>query len=147
MVTPVALPDSKQIAIDLLQTALGDAARVVGELPDPATFDTELPLVRILRIGGTAGLRGWADSSAIDRPRFSVDCYAPAAPALGAAMRLAIQVRGEWELLPGQATADGIVTATSEETGPQDRPEEPNTGVRRVGMTLGMSVRPPRTDR
>ena len=27
----------------------------------------------------------------------------------------------------------------------QDRPEEPNTGVRRVGMTLGMSVRPPRT--
>jgi hypothetical protein len=147
MVTPVALPDSKQIAIDLLQTALGDAARVVGELPDPATFDAELPLVRILRIGGTAGLRGWADSSAIDRPRFSVDCYAPAKPSLGAAMRLAIQVRGEWELLPGQATADGTVTATSEETGPQDRPEEPNTGVRRVGMTLGMSVRPPRTDR
>jgi hypothetical protein len=54
-------------------------------------------------------------------------------------------VRGEWELLPGQSTAAGIVTATSEETGPQDRPEEPNTGVRRVGMTLGMSVRPPRT--
>jgi hypothetical protein len=102
-------------------------------------------IVRILRIGGTAGLRGWADSSAIDRPRFSVDCYAPAKPALGAAMRLAIRVRGEWELLPGRSTAAGIVTGTSEETGPQDRPEEPNTGVRRVGMTLGMSVRPPRS--
>ncbi|WP_069744750.1 MULTISPECIES: hypothetical protein [unclassified Streptomyces] len=144
MTTPV-LPDSKQIAIDLLQSALGSTARVVGELPDSAGFDAELPLVRILRIGGTAGLRGWADPSAIDRPRFSVDCYALAKPALGAAMRLALRVRGEWELLPGQATADGIVTATSEETGPQDRPEEPNTGVRRVGMTLGMSVRPPRT--
>jgi hypothetical protein len=60
-------------------------------------------------------------------------------------MRLALRVRGEWELLAGQSTADGIVTATSEETGPQDRPEEPNTGIRRVGMTLGMSVRPPRT--
>lgn len=148
MATPVQLPDGKQVGIDLLQAALGASALVVGELPEGDAFDTVLAehggIVRVLRIGGTAGLRGWADSSAIDRPRFSVDCYAPAKPALGAAMRLAIQVRGEWELLPGQATADGIVTATSEETGPQDRPEEPNTGVRRVGMTLGMSVRPPR---
>lgn len=149
MATPVALPDSKQIAIDLLQTALGNAARVVGELPEPADFDAALAefggIVRVLRIGGVAGLRGWADNSAIDKPRFSIDCYAPTKPTLGAAMRLALRVRGEWELLPGQSTADGIVTGTSEETGPQDRPEEPNTGVRRVGMTLGMSVRPPRT--
>lgn len=145
MPTPVVLPDSKQVAIDLLQAALGDAARVVGELPGPPEFDTALPLVRVLRLGGIAGLRGWADSSAIDRPRFSVDCYASATPSLGAAMRLALRVRAEWELLPGQNTAAGIVTGTSEETGPQDRPEEPNTGVRRVGMTLGMSVRPPRT--
>lgn len=145
MSTPVVLPDGRQIAIDLLQAALGTDARVVGELPDGAAFDAALPLVRILRIGGTADLRGWADVSVRDQPRFSVDCYAPAAPSLGAAMRLALRVRGEWELLPGQATADGIVTGTSEETGPQDRPEEPNTGVRRVGMTLGMSVRPPRS--
>jgi hypothetical protein len=149
MATPVALPDAKQIAIDLLQTALGTSALVMGELPDSVEFDRLMAqyggLVRILRIGGTAGLRGWADSSAIDRPRFSVDCYAPAKPALGAATRLAIRIRGEWELLAGQSTADGIVTSTSEETGPQDRPEEPNTGIRRVGMTLGMSVRPPRT--
>lgn len=149
MATPVALPDAKQVAIDLLQTALGAGALVMGELPDSVEFDQLMAeyggLVRILRIGGTAGLRGWADSSAIDRPRFSVDCYAPAKPALGAATRLALRVRGEWELLAGQSTADGIVTGTSEETGPQDRPEEPNTGIRRVGMTLGMSVRPPRT--
>jgi hypothetical protein len=145
MATPVVLPDSKQVAIALLQAALGSAARVVGELPEGPAFDAALPLVRVLRIGGTADLRGWSDRSVRDNARFSVDCYAKATPALGAAMRLALRVRGEWELLPGQATADGIVTGTSEETGPQDRPEEPNTGVRRVGMTLGMSVRPPRS--
>jgi hypothetical protein len=147
--TPVQLPDGKQIACDLLQAALGTSALVVGELPEGDAFDAALAqhggIVRVLRIGGTAGLRGWADSSAIDRPRFSVDCYAPMKPALGAATRLALRVRGEWELLAGQSTPDGIVTSVSEETGPQDRPEEPNTGIRRVGMTLGMSVRPPRT--
>jgi hypothetical protein len=147
--TPVQLPDGKQVGIDLLQAALGTSAYVVGELPEGEEFDRMLAerggIVRVLRIGGTADLRGWSDPSARDQPRFSVDCYAPAKPALGAAMRLALRARGEWELLPGQATADGIVTGVSEETGPQDRPEEPNTGVRRVGMTLGMSVRPPRS--
>ena len=149
MATPVQLPDGKQIAITLLQAALGTSAVVVGELPEGDAFDTALAehggIVRVLRIGGLADLRGWSDPSARDQPRFSVDCYAPATPHLGAAMRLALRVRGEWELLAGQTTADGIVTGISEETGPQDRPEEPNTGVRRVGMTLGMSVRPPRT--
>lgn len=149
MATPVQLPDGKQVAIDLLQAALSPSALVVGELPEGDAFNTALGeyggIVRVLRIGGTADLRGWSDPSARDRPRFSIDCYAPAKPALGAAMRLALKVRGEWEQLPGRSTADGIVTGTSEETGPQDRPEEPNTGVRRVGMTLGMSVRPPRS--
>ncbi|WP_086564932.1 hypothetical protein [Streptomyces africanus] len=149
MATPVQLPDGKQIAIDLLQSILGMSALVVGELPEGEEFDRLLAqyggIVRIIRIGGLADLRGWSDPSARDQPRFSVDCYAPAKPALGAAMRLALRVRGEWEMLPGRSTPDGIVTGTSEETGPQDRPEEPNTGVRRVGMTLGMSVRPPRT--
>ncbi|MDX2800082.1 hypothetical protein [Streptomyces scabiei] len=148
MSTPVQLPDGKKVAIDLLQAALGDDALVVGELPEAAEFDQALAerggIVRLLRIGGTASLRGWSDSSARDQPRFSVDCYAPAQN-LGAAMRLALQVRGLWELMPGQATADGRVNGISEETGPQDRPEDPNTGIRRVGMTLGMSVRPPRT--
>jgi hypothetical protein len=147
--TPVQLPDGKQVAIDLLTAALGPDALVVGELPEGEAFNTTLAehggIVRVLRIGGTADLRGWSDPSARDQPRFSIDCYAPMKPALGAAMRLALRVRSEWELLPGQATADGRVTGTTEETGPQDRPEEPNTGVRRVGMTLGMSVRPPRT--
>ncbi|WP_405461676.1 hypothetical protein OG786_29480 [Streptomyces sp. NBC_00101] len=139
MTTPLILPDSKQIAIDLL-TAGMPGVRVVGKLPEGAAFDTALPLVRVLRVGGTSDMRGWSDPATRDRPRFSVDCYGDSD---GAAMRLAQWVRAEWELLPGQATADGIVTGISEETGPQDRPEEPNAGISRVGMILGMSVRPP----
>lgn len=139
MTTPLILPDSKQTAIDLLATALPDAL-VTSRLPDGRALNDALPAVRILRIGGTSDMRGWADPASRDRPRFSVDCYDATE---GAAMRLALRVRAEWELFPGRSTEDGVVTGISEETGPQDRPEEANTGVARVGMTLGMSVRPP----
>jgi hypothetical protein len=139
MTTPLILPDSKQIAIELLSAAM-PGVQVVGKLPEGKAFDAALPLVRVLRVGGTSDMRGWSDPATRDRPRFSVDCYEATE---GAAMRLALRVRAEWELLPGQATAVGIVAGISEETGPQDQPEEPNTGVARVGMILGMSVRPP----
>lgn len=140
MATPVVLPDGKKIAIDLLSAAL-DGILVTSTLPEGAAFAAALPVVRVLRIGGVADLRGWNDPANRDNPRFSVDCYAAAEDT---AMQLALTVCAEWELLPGQATADGIVTGISQETGPQDRPEEPNTGVTRIGMTLGMSVCPPR---
>ncbi|MFI7329362.1 hypothetical protein ACIBQ3_32585 [Streptomyces rubiginosohelvolus] len=135
----LVLPDAKQIAVDLLTAAM-PGVRVASKLPEGKAFDAALPLVRVLRVGGTSDMRGWSDPATRDRPRFSVDCYDTTE---GAAMRLALRVRAEWELLPGRSTADGIVAGISEETGPQDRPEEPNTGVARVGMILGMSVRPP----
>lgn len=141
MVTPVVLPDGKQIAITLLAAAL-DGVHVTGKLPEGKALTAALPVVRVLRIGGVATMRGWADPAVRDNPRFSIDCYA-ADDAL--AMQLARRVCAEWELLPGQATADGIVTAVSQETGPQDRPEDPNADLWRVGMTLGMSVSPPRS--
>ncbi|WP_333742700.1 hypothetical protein [Streptomyces ardesiacus] len=141
MATPLVLPDGKQIAIDLLSAAL-DGVHVTGVLPAGKTLTAALPVVRVLRIGGVADMRGWADPASWDNPRFSVDCYA-ATDAL--AMQLARRVCAEWELLPGQATPDGIVTGVSQETGPQDRPEDPNTDLWRVGMTLGMSVSPPRS--
>ena len=139
MATALILPDSKQVAIDLLTAAM-PGVLVTSKLPEGAALNAALPAVRVLRIGGTADMRGWADPATRDRPRFSVDCYEASD---GAAMRLAMRVRAEWELLPDQSTDDGTVTGVSEETGPQDRPEEPNTGIARVGMTLGMSVRPP----
>lgn len=139
MGTPVVLPDGKQMAIELLSAALGDVL-VTGKLPEGGSLNAALPAVRLLRVGGISDVAGWADPAHRDNPRLSVDCYADSDHA---AMRLAQRVCAEWQLLAGQSTADGIVTRVTQETGPQDRPEEPNTGVARVGMTLGMSVSPP----
>ncbi|MFJ6566647.1 hypothetical protein ACIQNU_04455 [Streptomyces sp. NPDC091292] len=140
MATPVALPDGKKIAIDLLAAAMPDV-QVSSKTPEGRALNAALPAVRVLRVGGVADVRGWADPANRDNPRLSLDCYAATEDG---AMRLAQRVCAEWELLPGRATADGIVTGVSQETGPQDRPEEPNTGITRVGMTVGMSVSPPR---
>ncbi|MFJ9101294.1 hypothetical protein ACIRJM_22835 [Streptomyces sp. NPDC102405] len=141
MTTPVVLPDGKQVAIDLLTADLPDV-HVAGRLPEGAALNAALPAVRVLRIGGLADLRGWADPASRDNPRFSVDCYAAEDDQ---AMQLARRVCAAWELLPGRDTADGIVVGISQETGPQDRPEDPNADMARVGMTLGMSVSPPRS--
>ncbi|MEU0783546.1 hypothetical protein ABZ341_18470 [Streptomyces sp. NPDC006173] len=140
MTTPILLPDGKKVAIDLLSAAL-DGVLIASSLPEGAALTAALPVVRVLRIGGVGDVRGWNGPALRDNPRFSVDCYAAEEEA---AMQLARRVCAEWELLPGQATADGIVTGISQETGPQDRPEDPNADVARVGMTLGMSVCPPR---
>ncbi|MET9445347.1 hypothetical protein [Streptomyces sp. NPDC006610] len=140
MATPVVLPDGKKIAIDLLSADLPDV-HVTGRLPEGAALNAVLPAVRVLRIGGLADVRGWADPASRDNPRFSVDCYDTSDDK---AMQLARRVCAAWELLAGRSTADGEVTGISQETGPQDRPEDPNADVWRVGMTLGMSVSPPR---
>lgn len=140
MTTPVILPDGKKVAIDLLANALS-GVHVTGRLPEGAALNAALPAVRVLRIGGVAGQRGWADPASRDNPRFSVDCYDTDD---GTAMQLARRVLAAWELLPGRDTADGCVLSISQETGPQDRPEDLNSDAFRVGMTLGMSVCPPR---
>jgi len=140
MTTPVVLPDGKKIAIDLLSAAL-DGVLVTSATPEGAALNAALPVVRVLRIGGLADQRGWADPASRDNPRFSVDCYDTDD---AKAMQLALRVLAAWELLPNQATADGEVGGISQETGPQDRPEDLNSDAVRVGMILGMSVRPPR---
>lgn len=140
MTTPVVLPDGKKIAIDLLSAAL-DGVLVTSATPEGAALNAALPTVRVLRVGGVADVRGWSDPASRDNPRFSVDCYGVDDDA---AMQLARRVCAEWELLPGRDTADGVVTRISQETGPQDRPEDLNSAAFRVGMILGMSVCPPR---
>lgn len=139
MTTPLTGLDGKQVAIDLLTAAL-DGVHVTGRLPEGAALNSVLPAVRVLRIGGTRDMRGWSDPATRDNPRLSVDCYAATD---GDAMRLAIRVCDAWELLPNQSTTDGLVAGISQETGPQDRPEDLNSDAIRVGMILGMSVRPP----
>ncbi|MFJ6559976.1 hypothetical protein ACIQMV_08845 [Streptomyces sp. NPDC091412] len=140
MTTLLVLPDGKQIAIDLLSADLPDAY-VASKLPEGKALNAVLPAVRVLRIGGVADVRGWADPATRDNPRFSIDCYDTDD---AKAMQLALRVCAAWELLKGRATEDGVVTGISQETGPQDRPEDPNSDIARVGMTMGMSVSPPR---
>lgn len=140
MATPVVLPDGKKIAIELLSADL-DGVLVTSATPEGAALTAALPVVRVLRIGGVADMRGWADPASRDNPRFSVDCYAASEDA---AMQLALTVLAAWELLPNRTTDDGEVEGISQETGPQDRPEDLNSDAHRVGMILGMSVRPPR---
>lgn len=140
MSTPILLPDGKKVAVELLSADL-PGVLVTGTLPEGAALNAALPAVRVLRIGGVAGQRGWADPASRDNPRFSVDCYDADD---GKAMQLALRVLAAWELLPGRDTADGIVLEISQETGLQDRPEDLNSDAHRVGMTLGMSVCPPR---
>jgi hypothetical protein len=140
MATPVVLPDGKKIAIELLSADL-DGVLVTSATPEGAALNAALPVVRVLRIGGVADGRGWADPASRDNPRFSIDCYAADE---AAAMQLALSVCAAWELLPNRATNDGEVLGIGQETGPQDRPEDLNSDACRVGMILGMSVRPPR---
>lgn len=140
MTTPVVMPDAKKVAVDLLGAAL-DGVHVAGSLPPDPAFTSLLPIVRVLRVGGLRSVPTWAGRSVQDGARLSLDCYAPTEAGAG---RLAQQVLDAWEELAGRSTGDGLVTRTWEETGPQDRPEEPNTSVARIGMILGLSVRPPR---
>ncbi|MEC4016098.1 hypothetical protein [Streptomyces sp. H27-D2] len=135
-----AMPDAKQMAVELLDAALS-GVHVAGRTPPDPQFRQLLPMVRVLRVGGLRALKAWGGPASRDDARLSVDCYAPTD---GEATRLALRVLDEWELLPGRTTEDGSVTKAWQEIGPQDRPEEPNTSVARIGMILGMSVRPPR---
>lgn len=141
MITPV-MPDAKGMAVELLGADLV-GVHVAGDTPPDPRFAELLPggIVRVLRVGGTRRTGTWGGRSVQDTARLSVDCYAPGA---GQASGLAQRVLDVWEELPGRRAGGGLVTQVWEETGPADRPEEPNVNVARIGMILGMSVRPPR---
>lgn len=138
------MPDAKQLAIDYLDAAL-DGVTVTDKTPPEPEFTAALPLLRVLRVGGTGDLDSWGGPNQRDRPRLSLDVYDHAVPQ-GDAWAVTARVRAAWQDIKGLSTAAGRVASANEEVGPQDRPEEPNTGVDRVGMIVGMSVRPPRSN-
>lgn len=137
------MPDAKQLAITYLDGAL-DGVTVTDTTPPEKEFTQSLPLLRVLRVGGVGGLGTWVGGTQRDRPRLSLDVYDRAVPD-GDAWAVMARVRAAWQDMPSLVTDLGRVSETSEETGPADRPEEPNTGVDRIGMIVGMSVRPPRS--
>lgn len=137
------LPDAKTIAIGYLDGVLTGVTVTDTNPPDPE-FTAALPLVRVLRVGGTGDLTSWGGPTQRDRPRLSVDVYDQALP-VGDVWAVMARVRAAWQDMPGYSAPEGRVRSVHEEVGPADRPEEPNTGVDRVGMIVGMSVRPPRS--
>lgn len=137
------MPDAKQLAIDHFDGVL-DGVTVTDTTPPEPEFTESLPLLRVLRVGGTGDQAAWGGPTQRDQPRLSLDVYDRAVPD-GDAWAVMGRVRAAWQDLKGQSTPAGRVSDVHEETGPQDRPEEPNTGVDRVGMIVGMSVRPPRS--
>lgn len=141
--TATVLPDAKAMAITYLDGVL-DGVTVTDQTPPEPEFTAALPLVRVLRVGGVGGLGTWVGGAQQDRPRLSLDVYDRAVPD-GNAWAVMARVRAAWQDMPGLATDLGRVSGVTEETGPQDRPEEPNTGIDRIGMIVGMSVRPPRS--
>lgn len=142
MTTPV-IPDAKQLAITYLDGVLAGVT-VTDKTPPEPEFSAALPLLRVVRVGGTGALGTWGGRRHRDQPRLSVDVYDRAVPQ-GDAWAVMARVRGAWQDMPGWQSVLGRVGETWEETGPQDRPEEPNTGIDRIGMIVGMSVRPPRS--
>lgn len=133
----MALPDVEALLVEYLTSAVA-GLYVCTVRPDGTEFTSLLPLAQITRVGGPRTIPSWTGRYAAEDARLSVDVYAAireGANATVGAVRLAL------EDLKGRVTPQGTVSRTWEETGPAARPEEPNTGVVRIGWIAGLTVR------
>lgn len=130
--TAVAFPDAEQIVTGHLAATL-PGVHVCADLPAPEDFAGLVPIVQVARIGGLIIAR-----KRLDNPRMDVQVYAPTR---AQANDLLAQVRGVIEDMAGVTRDGGVVTKTSEETGPRLIPD-PNTDVVRVGYTAALVIRP-----
>jgi hypothetical protein len=133
----VALPDVEALLVQYLTGAV-DGLYVCTVRPDGSEFTDRLPLAQITRVGGPRTVPTWAGRYAAEDARISVDVYATTREAANTAVGT---VRLALEDLKGVVTPQGTVSRTWEETGPSVRPEEPNTGVVRIGWIAGLTVR------
>ncbi len=126
----VTFPDAELLVASWLRTQI--AARVVtSELP--ADLEDQIPLVQVVRIGGSTPV-----PLRLDSPRLDVDCYAGNRTAVSAL------ARGVAALLPtmrGVTTGGGVVVAVEVETAPSYRPDF-NPRVRRAGALYVLTIRP-----
>jgi hypothetical protein len=133
----MALPDIKALVVQYLTSAT-DGLYVCTKRPDGTEFTDLLPLVQITRVGGPRTIPTWNGRFWAEDARISVDVFAASDDAVTPAVSV---VRLSLEDLKGRVTPQGTVSRTWEETGPTDRPEEPNTGVVRIGWVAGLTVR------
>jgi hypothetical protein len=132
----MALPDVELLVVRYLNDDVG--LHACTDRPDGTAFTDRLPLVQIIRTGGPRSLPTWNGRYVVDNARFSVDVYAASrqeANETVGTVRLAL------EGLKGAVRPQGTVSRVWEEVGPGVRPEEPNTGVVRIGWIAGLTVR------
>lgn len=113
-----------------------DGIRVVNVLP--AGFDRALPVVQVTTLPGPKTQRPWnGPAPLVWTPRVDVDVYATdRATAYDTAAQVSRHVHG----LRGGGNEWGYVAAVDEAAGPAWRPDY-NSNVRRVGLTIALTVR------
>lgn len=126
-------PDIEEFLIGHLTDQLPDVY-ACSILPSDPTFTTSLPLVQVTRIGGIPVYR-----RQLDEPTVSLDVYASSRQQ---ANEVVGRVRAVVAAMTDVTREGGRVTQTDEATGPTLRPEEPNTNVVRIGLTVSLIVRP-----
>ncbi|TYK45156.1 hypothetical protein [Actinomadura decatromicini] len=99
----------------------------------PAGFETQLPWIQVVRIGG-----GY-DGFRLDRPEIDVDAYAADGVA-AAALALRIQ-QALHDGLARTATGGAVVTAVDTITGPHQVPHD-NPALRRYTATYQFTLHP-----
>jgi hypothetical protein len=127
----VAFPDVEKLVASALDTAL-TGVHVCTVLPVGDDFHTQLPIVRVVRRGGTPVVRRYLDGPLVDVDVWHTD--------LAALSTLVESARDALDDLYGQSTADGIVTAVAENVGPQRLPED-DPAVIRAGFTITLITR------
>ncbi len=119
--------DVEKVLTRWLRTAFD--VRTCTELP--AAFETVLPLVQVVTVGGSgARFRG--------SPRVDLDVYADT---YDAARTLALQITDALKSLRGPLEPGAIVTDTRVDSLPSARPYA-NPAVRRIGSTVTVSLHP-----
>lgn len=120
-------PDAEAALIPYLSRALG--VRVCTDVP--AALGEALPLVRVMRVGGSD------DGFRLDRAVIDTDTFAATR---AEAAYLATRLRAVLlSLLPGTAVPGAVFTAASTVSAPAVRPWE-NPGVLRCGATYALSL-------
>lgn len=137
----MALPDDVELmAVTLLSAAL-PTMYVSSATPEPDIFDQLMAakdaIVTVARVGGDPTLRSWAAQTVIDGPRLSIDVRARTRQAANTAVAA---VRRAAEAMHG-ATAAGVKCASIDVGGGTFRPEEPNTGVTRIGLFADLQAK------
>ncbi len=124
----VTFPDVELIVTAYLRTQLGTVP-VVSILPATVVA----PVVRVRRTGGA-----WKFGKRLDEARLDVDCWATSPVALNT---LIASVRTALEASAGHAAEGGLITYSTELSGPAWRPEK-NPELYRKGLTHQLLIRP-----